>query len=143
MMEWVSKKVISVPMIIAKARANQSQWSCDPNANRIVTVHAICYVFVSLWTTSFHSVLSPIISIPFPLSLADYIGLPRPYLLSLITPIVDPPLHYLVALCLSPYPHLPSYHVWYIGPQSGGTVGLGLCPLCSLILTRSRSTSSI
>ena len=34
---------------------------------------------------------------PFPLSLADYIGLPRLFLLSLITPIFNRPLYYLVA----------------------------------------------
>ena len=52
-----------------------------------------------------------------------------PFFLSLITPISDQPLYYLVVLCLSPYQCLPSYHVRYIGSQSGGTVGFGLCPL--------------
>ena len=57
------------------------------------------------------------------------------FFLSLITPISDWPLYYLVALCLSPYQCLSSYHVQYIGSQSSGTVGLGLCPLspCHLI----------
>ena len=53
-----------------------------------------------------------------------------PFSLSLITTIVDRPLSYPVAPCLSLYrwlfPYLP---VRYIDSQSGGTVGLGLCPL--------------
>ena len=83
----------------------------------------------------FLSVLSSFIAIYFPLSYADYIGLPRSFLLSPITPISDRPLSYPVALCLSPYqwlfPYLP---VQYIGSQSGGTVGLGLRPLCLVTL---------
>ena len=67
---------------------------------------------------------------PLPLSQADYIGLPRsPFTYLPITPISDPLLSYPVALCLSAYqwlfPYLP---VRYIDSQSGGTVGLGLCP---------------
>ena len=49
--------------------------------------------------SSLLSVLSSIISIRSPLSYADYIGLPLSFLLSLITPIVDRPLNYLVADC--------------------------------------------
>ena len=78
-----------------------------------------------------------------PLSYADYIGLLLPFLLSLITPIVDRPLYYLVADLLSLYLCCGSYPVQYINPQSGGTVSLGLCPLCSLTLTRLESTGSI
>ena len=71
-----------------------------------------------------------------------YLDLPSPYhtqihrtafvhfSLSLITPIVDRPLSYLVADPLSPYPcGCPYLPVRYIDSQSGGTVGLGLCPL--------------
>ena len=83
----------------------------------------------------FLSVLSPLIMIHSPLSYADYIGLPRSFLLSTIPPISDRPMSYPVVLCLSPYqwlfPYLP---VWYIASQSGGTVGLGLCPLCLFTL---------
>ena len=89
------------------------------------------------------SVLSSTISIPLPyhsqITSDCLVHISYP----LSPPIVDPPLHYLVALCLSPCQCLSSYHVRYIGPQSGGTVGLGLRPLCSLALTRSESTSSI
>ena len=44
-----------------------------------VTFH--CYVFTGLWTASLHSVLSSTIVIYLPLSYADYIGLPRSFLL--------------------------------------------------------------
>ena len=58
-----------------------------------------------------------------------------PFSLSLITPIVDRPLSYPVASCLSLYqwlfPYLP---VRYLDSQSGGTVGFGLCPLCLVTL---------
>ena len=70
----------------------------------------------------FLSVLSFLISIPFALSSADYIGLLHSYLLSLITPIVDQPLCYLVADPLSSYQWQCSYPVRYIGPQSSVTV---------------------
>ena len=66
-----------------------------------------------------------------------------PFSLSLIPTIVDRPLHYQVARLLSFYQWLLSYHVRYIDPQSGGTVGLGLCPLRSLTLTRSEPSRSI
>ena len=46
-------------------------------------------------------------------------------------PIVNRPLHYLVADSLSFYPCYGSYHVWYISSQSSGTIGIGLCPLLS------------
>ena len=90
----------------------------------------LCYVFVGLWTVSSLSVLSPPISIHFPYhtQIASDCLVPFTYLP--ITPISDPPLSYPVALCLSPYqwlfPYLP---VRYIDSQSGGTAGLGLCPL--------------
>ena len=77
---------------------------------------------------SFLSVLSPYISIPFPLSLTDYIGLLLPFLLSLITPIVDCPLYYLVAETLSSYRCGGSYPVRYISLQSGVTVDLDYVP---------------
>ena len=57
--------------------------------------------------------------------------------------IFNRPLHYLVAGSLSLYQCRGVYLVRYIDPQSGGTVGLGLCPLCSLTLTRSESSCSI
>ena len=41
----------------------------------------ICYVFDGLWTVSLLFFLSPTIAIYFPLSYADYIGLPRSFLL--------------------------------------------------------------
>ena len=78
---------------------------------------------------SFLSVLSSCISISFPLSLADYIELPLPFLLSFIPSIVDHPWYYLVADSLLLYQCHGSYLVQYITSQSGGTVGLGLCPL--------------
>ena len=68
------------------------------------------------------------------LSLTDCIRLPRLYLLSLITPIFDCPLNYLVAEYLSPYQCQGSYLVQYIDPQSGGTGGFRLCPLSLLAL---------
>ena len=102
-----------------------------------------CYVFVGLWTASFPSTLSSLIAIQFPLIIRRYIGLPRSHPLSSYHPIFDRPLRYLVALYLSPYQSSDCYHVRYISPQSGGTVGLGLCPLRSLTLTRSGSSCSI
>ena len=65
---------------------------------------------------------------PLPLSYADYIGLPHYLLLSLIPSIVNHPWCYLVALLLSLYQCPLPYPVRYIGSQSSGTVGLGLCP---------------
>ena len=87
------------------------------------------------WTPdlSFFYLIFPYLN-PFLLSPADYIGLPRSYPLSLITPIINHPLYYLVAVCLLPYQCHVCYLVWYVDPQSSGTVGLGLCPLCSLTL---------
>ena len=82
----------------------------------------------------FLSVLSFPISIPLALSPADYIRLPLSSLLSLITPIVDRPLHYLVADSLSLYRCSGFYLVRYLTSQSSGTVGLGLCPLRLLTL---------
>ena len=76
----------------------------------------------------FPSVLSSPILIPFVLSYTDYIGLPRSSFLSLIPPISDRPLYYLVALCLSLYQYPPSYHVQYISPQSSVTVDLDYVP---------------
>ena len=73
--------------------------------------------------------LISLITIPFPLSYADYIRLLHLFLLSLITPIVDPPWYYLVADSLSPYQRLGFYPVQYINPQSGVTIVLELCPL--------------
>ena len=83
---------------------------------------------------SFPSALSSTILIHSPLSHADYIGLPLSFLLSLITSIVDCPLHYLVADSLLLYPYCGSYHVRCIASQSSGTVGQGLCPLHLLTL---------
>ena len=66
---------------------------------------------------------------------------PSPYPLS--PHIFDRPLPYPVADVLSRYQCCGAYLVRYIDPQSGGTVGLGLCPLCSLTFTRSESSRSI
>ena len=97
-----------------------------------------CYVFIGLWTyTISFCPISLYLDPLFPLSLADYIGLLLPFLLSLITSIVNCPLSYLVADPLSPYPCGCSYLVRYITSQSRGTVGLGLCPLrLSTLLAR-------
>ena len=109
---------------------------------RAIGGKGICYVFIRHQTyLSFLSYLP--YHDPIPLSYADYIGLPRLCFLSLITPIVDHLLYYLVAVCLSPYWHLACYLVRYLNPQSSGTVSLGLCPLCLLTLTHSESFSSI
>ena len=51
-----------------------------------------------------------------------------PPVLSLITPIVDRPLHYLVADPLSSYPCGCLYLVRYIAPQSSVTVHLDYVP---------------
>ena len=96
-----------------------------------------CYVFIGHWTyLSLLSYLS--LSWLFPLSLADHIGLPHLFLLSLITPIFDCPLYYLVADCLLPYQCLVHYHVQMYWPTKRCLVGFGLCPLSlSTLLTRS------
>ena len=121
----------------------KGSWTPSPKAKVEGGKEAPCYVLIGLWTASFPSTLSSLIAIRFPLSYADTSDclVPIPYLP--ITPIFDRPLRYLVALCLSPYQSSGCYHVRYIGPQSGGTVGLGLCPLRSLTLTRSGSSCSI
>ena len=89
-----------------------------------------CYVFVGLWTVSSLSVLSLPISIHFPYHTQITSDCLVPFTYLPITPISDPPLSYPVALCLSAYQWLFSYlPVRYNDSQSGGTVGLGLCPL--------------
>ena len=47
----------------------------------IITSIVDCYVFDGLWTVPFLIFLSSFIAIYFPLSYADYIGLPRSFLL--------------------------------------------------------------
>ena len=83
--------------------------------------------------TLLHSRLDFLYLNPFPLSYADYIGLPHSYLLSLITPISDYPLYYLVVVCLSPYQCQDFYLVQYISPQSGGIAGVGTPPFAYLL----------
>ena len=97
------------------------------------SISHLCYVFIGHRTNLSFSPVFPYRD-PYPLSYTDYIGLPRSFFLSTITPIFDRPLCYLVALCLSLYQWLFSYHVRCIGSQSGGTVGFGLCPLCLVAL---------
>ena len=109
---------------------------------RAIGGKGICYVSIGHRTyLSFLSYL-PYCD-PIPLSYADYIGLPRLCFLSLITPIVNHLLYYLVAVCLLPYQCLACYLVQYLNRQSGGTVSLGLCPLCLLTLTCLESSSSV
>ena len=78
-----------------------------------------------------------------PLSYADTSDCLVPISYPLSPHIFDRPLNYLVADVLSRYQCRGAYLVRYIDPQSGGTVGLGLCPLCSLTFTRSESSRSI
>ena len=81
-----------------------------------------CYIFIKYQTQTYLSfcLIFPYHD-PSSLSPADYIGLPCSFLLSLITPIFDHPLYYLVAVCLSFYQYSGVYLVRYIDPQSGGT----------------------
>ena len=66
----------------------------------------------------------------FPLSYADTSDCLFPISYPLSPRIFDRPWYYLVARCLSLYQWLFSYlPVRYNDSQSGGTVGLGLCPL--------------
>ena len=93
--------------------------------------HPSCYVFViGHRTYSFHLLIFLYRDLP-PLIIRRYHRTAFfPFSLSVITSIVDCPLRYLVALCLSAYQWLFLYlSVRYIDSQSGGTVGFGLCPL--------------
>ena len=102
-----------------------------------------CYVFVGLWTASFLIFLSSTIAIHLSYHTQIISDCLVSFSLSLIPTIVNRPSHYQVAFLLSLYRWLLSYHVRYIDPQSGGTVGLGLCSLRSFTLTCSESSRSI
>ena len=83
---------------------NHSQYKLTSNAEGRKVNRACVLHFHQTSDQSLFSFYLPI-SILLPLSYADYIRLLLPFLLSLITPIVDPPLYYLVAGRLSPYQH--------------------------------------
>ena len=106
--------------------------------------HLICYVFVIGHRTYSLHLLIFLYRDLLPLIIRRYHRTASFLSLYPLSPhIYDRPLRYLVALRLSFYRWLLSYHVRYIDPQSGGTVGLGLCPLRSLTLTCSESSRSI
>ena len=91
----------------------------------------MCYVFIGLWTASLLIFLIFLyLDPPSPYHMQIHRTAFFPFSLSHITPIVDRPLSYPVVACLSLYQWLFPYRsVRYIDSQSGGTVGLGLCPL--------------
>ena len=89
----------------------------------------LCYVFIIRhWTILSFCLIFPYLDL-LPLSLADHIGLPRSFLLSLITLIFNCPWHYPVAVSLLLYQWLCLYLVQYIDPQSSVTVDLDYAPL--------------
>ena len=122
------------PMLLQRS-SNLGDLTFPPLGRHLLSPRTLVAQMATIQTTArpllhFHRTLSIFpfclifyISIPFPLSFADYIRLLRSYLLSLITLIFNWPLSYLVAVCLSSYQRCVCYLVQYIDPQSGGTEG--------------------
>ena len=97
-------------------------------------LYVLCYIFTGLWTTSLPFILSSTISIHFPLSYADHIGLPLSFLLIPYHP------YRRSSLSLSSGVSLITLSLWLLlsctihRPTKQRYYTLGLCPLASVAL---------
>ena len=131
---WVSvSPLLLPPWAVAES-------CCSPCQCYIFSLYNMCHMLHFHWTSDHHHFFLSYLPLsrstsPYHTQITSDCLVPFSYPQSTITPISDRPLSYPVALCLSPYqwlfPYLP---VQYIGSQSGGTVGLGLRPLCLVTL---------